>query len=58
MSINMPRTAAHSVHSATLADVLERVLDKGFCLFTPLHMRAHVPVFPCEAVMVGGLSAG
>jgi hypothetical protein len=32
MSINMPRTAAHSVHSATLADVLERVLDKGLVI--------------------------
>jgi hypothetical protein len=28
----MPRTAAHSVHSATLADVLERVLDKGLVI--------------------------
>jgi hypothetical protein len=32
MSMNMPRTAAHSVHSATLADVLERVLDKGLVI--------------------------
>jgi hypothetical protein len=32
MPINMPRTAAHSVHSATLADVLERVLDKGLVI--------------------------
>jgi hypothetical protein len=33
MSINAPpRTAAHSVHSATLADVLERVLDKGLVI--------------------------
>ncbi len=32
MSINQPRTAAHSVHSATLADVLERVLDKGLVI--------------------------
>ncbi len=32
MSISMPRTAAHSVHSATLADVLERVLDKGLVI--------------------------
>jgi hypothetical protein len=32
MSINTPRTAAHSVHSATLADVLERVLDKGLVI--------------------------
>src|SRR5271154_3844966 len=32
MSVNMPRTAAHSVHSATLADVLERVLDKGLVI--------------------------
>ncbi len=32
MSVNLPRTAAHSVHSATLADVLERVLDKGLVI--------------------------
>ncbi len=32
MSIQMPRTAAHSIHSATLADVLERVLDKGLVI--------------------------
>jgi len=32
MSITMPRTAAHSVHSATLADVLERILDKGLVI--------------------------
>jgi hypothetical protein len=32
MSISMPRTAAHSVHSATLADVLERILDKGLVI--------------------------
>lgn len=32
MSVNVPRTAAHSVHSATLADVLERVLDKGLVI--------------------------
>jgi hypothetical protein len=32
MSVNMPRTAAHSIHSATLADVLERVLDKGLVI--------------------------
>jgi hypothetical protein len=32
MSVNQPRTAAHSVHSATLADVLERVLDKGLVI--------------------------
>ena len=32
MSINAPRVAAHSIHSATLADVLERVLDKGLVI--------------------------
>ena len=32
MSITAPRTAAHSIHSATLADVLERVLDKGLVI--------------------------
>ena len=32
MSITTPRTAAHSVHSATLADVLERILDKGLVI--------------------------
>ena len=32
MSITMPRTAAHSVHRATLADVLERILDKGLVI--------------------------
>lgn len=32
MSIQPPRSAAHSVHSATLADVLERVLDKGLVI--------------------------
>jgi hypothetical protein len=32
MSVTMPRTAAHSVHSATLADVLERILDKGLVI--------------------------
>jgi hypothetical protein len=32
MSINVPRTAAHSIHSSTLADVLERVLDKGLVI--------------------------
>jgi hypothetical protein len=29
MSIQSPHGANHSIHSATLADVLERVLDKG-----------------------------
>jgi Gas vesicle protein len=32
MSIQMPRGAVHSVHSATLADVLERVPDKGLVI--------------------------
>lgn len=32
MSVNAPRTTAHSVNSATLADVLERVLDKGLVI--------------------------
>ncbi len=32
MSVNAPRAAAHSVHSSTLADVLERVLDKGLVI--------------------------
>jgi hypothetical protein len=32
MSISMPRTAAHSIHSSTLADVLERILDKGLVI--------------------------
>jgi hypothetical protein len=31
MSVNVPRTT-HSVHSSTLADVLERVLDKGLVI--------------------------
>jgi Gas vesicle protein len=32
MSIQMPRSATHSIHSSTLADVLERVLDKGLVI--------------------------
>jgi hypothetical protein len=32
MSIQMPQGANHSIHSATLADVLERVLDKGLVI--------------------------
>ncbi|HEX8199344.1 MAG TPA: gas vesicle protein [Isosphaeraceae bacterium] len=32
MSIQPSRTANHSIHSATLADVLERVLDKGLVI--------------------------
>ena len=32
MSINAPRTPAHSIHSSTLADILERVLDKGLVI--------------------------
>lgn len=33
MSINMPqRSVTNSIHSATLADVLERVLDKGLVI--------------------------
>ena len=32
MSINAPRSPAHSIHSSTLADVLERVLDKGLVI--------------------------
>ena len=32
MSIQMPHGANHSIHSATLADVLERVLDKGLVI--------------------------
>ncbi|WP_435011771.1 gas vesicle protein GvpJ (plasmid) [Tundrisphaera lichenicola] len=32
MSITASRSPAHSVHSATLADVLERVLDKGLVI--------------------------
>jgi hypothetical protein len=32
MSIQMPRGPAHSLHSSTLADVLERVLDKGLVI--------------------------
>ena len=32
MSIQVPRGAAHSLHSSTLADVLERILDKGLVI--------------------------
>ncbi len=32
MAIDVPRSANHSIHSATLADVLERVLDKGLVI--------------------------
>ena len=32
MSITASRSPAHSIHSATLADVLERVLDKGLVI--------------------------
>ena len=32
MAIEAPRSANHSIHSATLADVLERVLDKGLVI--------------------------
>jgi Gas vesicle protein len=32
MSIQMPQGANHSIHSATLAEVLERVLDKGLVI--------------------------
>ena len=32
MSIQSHQGAAHSIHSATLADVLERVLDKGLVI--------------------------
>jgi hypothetical protein len=32
MSIQTPHRTAHSVHSSTLADVLERVLDKGLVI--------------------------
>jgi hypothetical protein len=32
MSIQSPRGANHSIQSATLADVLERVLDKGLVI--------------------------
>jgi len=32
MSIQSHHGAAHSIHSATLADVLERVLDKGLVI--------------------------
>ncbi len=32
MSIQVPHRTAHSVHSSTLADVLERVLDKGLVI--------------------------
>ena len=32
MSIQMQQGANHSIHSATLADVLERILDKGLVI--------------------------
>ncbi len=32
MAIDVARSAAHSIHSSTLADVLERVLDKGLVI--------------------------
>ncbi len=32
MATEINRSAAHSIHSATLADVLERVLDKGLVI--------------------------
>ena len=32
MSIHTPQGANHSIHSATLADVLERILDKGLVI--------------------------
>jgi len=32
MAIDVTRSAAHSIHSSTLADVLERVLDKGLVI--------------------------
>ena len=32
MAIEPARSAQHSIHSATLADVLERVLDKGLVI--------------------------
>ncbi len=32
MSIQMPRGTNHSLHSSTLADVLERILDKGLVI--------------------------
>ncbi|MGP0066626.1 MAG: gas vesicle protein GvpJ [Isosphaeraceae bacterium] len=32
MSIQAPNRTAHSIHSSTLADVLERVLDKGLVI--------------------------
>ncbi len=32
MSIDVKRTANHSIQSSTLADVLERVLDKGLVI--------------------------
>jgi hypothetical protein len=32
MAIQGPQGANHSIHSATLADVLERVLDKGLVI--------------------------
>jgi hypothetical protein len=32
MSIQVPHGANHSIHSATLADVLERILDKGLVI--------------------------
>ena len=39
MSINASRPLAHSVHSATLADVLERVLDKGLVIAGDIKMK-------------------
>lgn len=32
MSINASRSPAHTINSATLADVLERILDKGLVI--------------------------
>ncbi len=32
MAIDVARSATHSIHSSTLADVLERVLDKGLVI--------------------------
>ena len=32
MAIDVTRSATHSIHSSTLADVLERVLDKGLVI--------------------------
>jgi Gas vesicle protein len=32
MAAEFTRSATHSIHSATLADVLERVLDKGLVI--------------------------